>query len=295
VFLPGDIGIRRSNELEQASVELRDRLTAHLQEVVRERDPERAPAGHSYVRAYLCKELSRHGKLRLHEFDHNERKHQNLVVDLPGTRNDRLIIVGAHYDAVPGSPGADDNGTALAVLLELARAFSEAPGQSSIRLLAFDLEENDRAGSRAYARDVLQRGDPVALMIALEMLGYRDLTPGSQRYPAGLSYLYPNQGDFIGLIGNLRTASTMRRLACTIRNFVPCELLPVPFKGRMLPDVRRSDHSSFWDLGYPAIMVTDTANMRNPHYHRASDCIETLDIDFLAGVCHGLTAGIRTL
>jgi aminopeptidase YwaD len=132
-------------------------------------------------------------------------------------------------------------------------------------------------------------------MIALEMLGYMDLTPGSQRYPAGLSYLYPDRGDFIGLIGNLRTAATMRRLACTIRDFVRCELLAVPFNGRMLPDVRRSDHSSFWDLGYPAIMVTDTANMRNPHYHRASDCIETLDLDFLAGVCRGLTAGIRTL
>ena len=267
----------------------------HLREVVRERDPYRSPDGHSDVKAYLGRELARYGALEHHAFDHLGRTHHNLVLELPGRQDLGFILVGAHYDAVPGSPGADDNGTALAVLLELARAFAGAPARRPIRLVAFDLEESDRAGSRAYAHDLRQRGEPLALMIALEMLGYRDARPGSQRYPPGLRYFYPDRGDFIGLIGNLLTLPLLRRLARAMRPSVPCEFLPVPWQGRMLPDTRRSDHSSFWDLGYPAIMVTDTANMRNPHYHRASDRIETLDTGFLTSVCSGLVAGLSSL
>jgi Zn-dependent M28 family amino/carboxypeptidase len=175
-------------------------------------------------------------------------------------------LIGAPYDPVPGSPGADDNGSALAVLLELAEAFSDVPARRPIRLVAFGLEETNRSGSRAYAQDLRQRGEPLALMISLEMLGYRDARPRSQRYPAGgLRYLYPDRGDFIGLIGNLRTLPVLWRLTRSMRRSVPCEFLPVPFRGRVLPDVRRSDHSSFWDRGYPAMMITDTANMRNPY------------------------------
>jgi aminopeptidase YwaD len=206
-----------------------------------------------------------------------------------------LVLVGAHYDAVPGCPGADDNGSALAVLLELARAFGDAPARRPIRLIAFDLEERDRAGSRAYAEEVRSRGEPLLLMISLEMLGYRDCRRGSQRYPAGLRFMYPDRGDFIGLIGNFRALPQLWCLAHQVRKAVPCEFLAVPFRGRMLADTRRSDHASFWDLGYPAVMVTDTANMRNPHYHQPSDRIETLDLEFLAAVCRGLTAGLATL
>ena len=132
-------------------------------------------------------------------------------------------------------------------------------------------------------------------MISLEMLGYRGPRPGSQRYPTGLRYFYPGTGDFIGLIGNVLAWPHLWRLAGEVRKAVPCEFLPVPFKGRIVPDTRRSDHAAFWDLGYPAIMITDTANMRNPHYHRPSDRIETLDLDFLTAVCRGLTSGLAAL
>jgi Zn-dependent M28 family amino/carboxypeptidase len=274
---------------------LRDRLIGHLREVVRERDPYRSPDGHSHVKAYVSRELERYGELTIHAFDHLGRTHHNLALQLPGRQDLGFILVGAHYDAVPGSPGADDNGTALAVLLELARAFAGTPARRPVRLVAFDLEESDRAGSRAYARDLRQRREPLALMIALEMLGFRDPRPGSQRYPPGLRSFYPDRGDFIGLIGNMRTVPMLWRLARHMRASVPCEFLPVPLQGRMLPDTRRSDHASFWDLGYPAIMVTDTANMRNPHYHQASDRIETLDIGFLTSVCSGLIAGLSAL
>jgi aminopeptidase YwaD len=276
-------------------VGLRQRLLGHLGAIARERDPYRSPGGHSEVKHYILRELAKHGAVKAHDFDHMGRAHQNLVLDLPGEQDRGFILVGAHYDAVPGSPGADDNGTAVAVLLELARAFAEAPPRRPVRLVAFDLEETDRLGSRAYARDLRQEAEPVALMIALEMLGYRDARPGSQRYPPGLRFFYPDRGDFIGLIGNMRTLPAMWRLARRMRKAVPCEFLPVPWRGRMLQDTRRSDHASFWDLGYPAIMVTDTANMRNPHYHQASDRIETLDLDFLTAVCDGLIAGLASL
>lgn len=276
-------------------VGLRERLLGHLGAIARERDPYRSPGGHSEVKHYILGELAKNGAVKAHEFEHMGRAHQNLVLDLPGEQNRGFLLVGAHYDAVPGSPGADDNGTAVAVLLELARAFGEAPPRRPVRLVAFDLEETDRLGSRAYARDLRQEAEPVALMIALEMLGYRDARRGAQRYPPGLRYFYPDRGDFIGLIGNMRTLPAMWRLARRMRKAVPCEFLPVPWRGRVLQDTRRSDHASFWDLGYPAIMVTDTANMRNPHYHQASDRIETLDLDFLTAVCDGLIAGLASL
>ncbi|HEX2135603.1 MAG TPA: M28 family peptidase [Microvirga sp.] len=280
----------------QASrAELQGRLLGHLRQVVRERDPCRSPAGHLAVRSYLKQELGRFGRLAVHEFHFSGRTHQNLILDLPGQQDRGFILVGAHYDAVPTSPGADDNGSALAVLLELAWIFSEQPARRPMRLVAFDLEEADRRGSMAYAQHLRDQREPLALMVALEMLGYRDLRPGSQQYPAGLRHFYPDRGDFIGLIGNLRTLPVLWKLARTMRRSVPCEFLPVPGRGRIIPDTRRSDHASFWDLGYPAIMVTDTANMRNPHYHSVSDRIETLDIEFLAAVCGGLIAGLSAL
>jgi Zn-dependent M28 family amino/carboxypeptidase len=275
--------------------DLQDRLSAHLSEVVRTRDPAHDPAGHAYVKGHIGQELARYGTLTRHPVEHLGVAGENLVLDLPGRQPGGFILIGAHYDAVLGSPGADDNGSAVAVLLELARVFSSRPARRPLRIVAFDLEEHHRAGSRAYAHAVRQHREPLALMISLEMLGYRDHRPGSQRYPPGLRRFYPDRGDFIGLIGNLRTLPVLRRLARTMREVVPCEFLAVPFRGRLLPDTRRSDHASFWDLGYPGIMVTDTANLRNPHYHRASDRIETLDLAFLAGVCRGLMAGLSTL
>jgi aminopeptidase YwaD len=250
------MSLGRHGWTEEQAFDAPGRLAAHLQEVVRERDPYGASVGHAYVEAYVTQQLTLCGVVTAHEFGHLGQTHQNLVLDVPGQTDRGLLLVGAHYDVVPGSPGADDNGSALAVLLELARAFSMAPARRPIRLIAFDLEESDRAGSRAYAEDLRRRGEPLALMISLEMLGYREPRPGSQRYPAGLRYFYPSTGDFIGLIGKLRTLPHLWRLAGAVRKAVPCEFLAVPFKGRIVPDTRRSDHASFWDLGYPAIMVT---------------------------------------
>lgn len=275
--------------------DLQQDLQAHLEQITRDRDPFFATAGHFYVQHYIHEQLSQWGDVETHEFEFRGRTHQNLILNLPGLRQKSPILVGAHYDTVPGSPGADDNATGVAVLLELARAIATDPAPYPLRLVAFDLEELG-VGSKIYAESLRQQGQKLRLMISLEMLGYCDRRPNSQRYPASfLQRLYPNSGDFIALVGNFKTIPDLIRLSRSMRQSVPCEWLPVDNRGMLLPDTRRSDHAHFWDQGYGAIMVTDTADLRNPHYHQRSDRLETLDLPFLTGVCQGLIQSIRLL
>jgi Zn-dependent M28 family amino/carboxypeptidase len=280
---------------------LKERLHDRLIQIVRDRNPYLASAGHFYVQQYIREQLGEWGSVEIDDFAVRGRIHHNLILDLPpsekaGKKQLPPIVIGAHYDTVPGTPGADDNATGVAVLLELARAIALQPIEYPVQLVAFDLEETGCFGSSHYAAKYKQQQQSIRLMISLEMLGYCNHNPNSQSYPAGLKYFYPNCGNFIALIGNLRTVRDMINLSSNIRKSGQlCEWLPVPNRGLIVPDTRRSDHAPFWDNGYPAIMVTDTANMRNPHYHQASDRIETLDLDFLAGVCQGLVEAIRHL
>jgi Zn-dependent M28 family amino/carboxypeptidase len=282
-------------------MDLKERLHSHLIQIVRDRNPYLASEGHFYVQQYIREQLGQWGTVETDDFAVRGRIHHNLILDLPPSEKASQqglspIIIGAHYDTVPGTPGADDNATGVAVLLELARAIALQPLKYPVQLVAFDMEEAGCWGSRHYAAKCKQQQQSIRLMISLEMLGYCDRTPNSQSYPAGLKYFYPNIGNFIALIGNLRTVRDMIALSRNIRKVgQACEWLPVPNRGLIVPDIRRSDHAPFWDNGYPAIMVTDTANMRNPHYHQPSDKIETLDLDFLAGVCGGLVEAIRYL
>lgn len=283
--------------------DLHDRLLTHLTEIARERDPYLATAGHFYVQQYIGGQLAQWGPVEIHEFKIKARTHQNLILNLPAQVNGRRdrtckppILIGAHYDAVPGTPGADDNATGVAVLLELARAFASQPAAHPIRLIAFDLEEYGLLGSADYAEALLQLKEPIRLMLSLEMLGYCRQEPNSQQYPAGLQYLYPNQGNFIGFIGNLATMPDLLRLTGAMRQTgVPSQWLPAGKRGMIVRATRLSDHAPFWDRGYRAIMVTDTAFLRNPNYHKPSDRIDTLDLNFLTGVCEGLIQGIRRL
>ncbi len=286
---------------------LRDRLAAHLAEIVRDRNPYLNQGDHFWVQQYIQQQFAQLGDVTAHEFEVRGRMHTNWIVDLPFqsaptsllNRQDRPILIGAHYDTVPGSPGADDNASGVAVLLELGRLLAESPAQWPIRLVAFDMEEYGLSGSRAYAAHLKQQRQKLRLMLGLEMLGYRSSEPGSQSYPLYspvLRLLYPDRGDFIGLIGNLRAIPELRHLSKAMRQAqAQCYWLPVPLLGWAVPDTRRSDHSPFWDRGDRAIMVTDTANLRNPNYHTASDTLDTLDLDFLAQNCLGLFEGIRTL
>jgi Zn-dependent M28 family amino/carboxypeptidase len=281
------------------SGELKARLHQHLQQIARERDPYIAPGGHFFVQQYIQQELAQWGTVEAHEFQQGSKTHQNLILNLPATSNSQQqnpILIGAHYDAVPGTPGADDNATGVAALLELARMFALEPLKYPVRIVAFDMEEYGLVGSSSYAAELRSQKQQLRLMISLEMLGYCDPTPGSQSYPKPLDLFYPNRGDFIALIGNLSTTVDTIRLSRKMRQSgTPCQWLPVPNRGLIVPQTRWSDHSPFWDRGYRAMMVTDTAFLRNPHYHQPSDRIDTLNLDFFTGVCRSLAQGIRSL
>ncbi|NEP58795.1 MAG: M20/M25/M40 family metallo-hydrolase [Symploca sp. SIO2G7] len=278
--------------------QLKNRLVGHLQELVRERDPYLATQGHYYVQYYIHNQLDQWGTAQSIGFHHRGYEHYNLCLNLPGQQSLAPIVIGAHYDTVPGCPGADDNATGVAVLLELARQFSQQPPRRPLHLVAFDLEEYGLVGSRAYVHTL--KGQPIYLMLSLEMLGYcakSSTGQPSQAYPiAGLDYIYPKTGDFIALIGNWQTIPILWKLQ---RGFwaagINCAWLPMINRGQPLPTTRRSDHAPFWDAEYNAILVTDTAELRNPHYHGPTDQLATLDLEFLTKVCLGLGQTIAVL
>lgn len=275
-------------------------LLQHLEKIVIERNPYYASAGHLFAREYIRSHFAKLGEVSVHEFEVNGNIHQNLILNIPANssyKQQSPLIIGAHYDTVAGCVGADDNGSGVAVLLEFATYFAAHPIQYPLQLIAFDMEEYGLSGSAAYAHKLKQDKQKLRLMISLEMLGYCDRNPHSQQYPQGfgLERLYPNTGDFIGLIGSIATIPDLIHFQHHLKPNLPCEWLPAGWRGLAIPDTRRSDHAPFWDEGYKALMVTDTANMRNPHYHKSSDRLETLDLDFLTNVCQGLIAGINNL
>ena len=281
---------------QQETIELKQRLHNHLTQIVRERDPYLNSGGHFFVREYIRQSLSQWGEVKTHEFAFNGKTHQNLILNLNSASNLAPILIGAHYDAVPGTPGADDNATGVAVLLELAAAFSAIPLKYPVRLVAFDLEEYGLLGSTAYAQKLKQDQQKLRLMLSLEMLGYCNDAQGSQVYPKIIKPFYSDRGNFIALVGNLSAIPDLFRLSQQMKQHgTPIEILPDPSAGKLLPITGFSDHRPFWQQGYRAIMVTDTAMLRNPHYHKASDTVETLDLDFLTNTCQSLITALRAI
>lgn len=223
----------------------------------------------------------------------------NLEVTLPGQAGGDIIIVGAHYDTVTGSPGADDNASGVAALLELSRLLRNVTSKCTVRFVAFVNEEapfffTGRQGSRVYARAARRRGDRIRFMISLEMLGYYRDSPGSQRYPPLFRWFYPNRGDFIALATNFRSRREMRDLAAAFR---AASRFPLEHVATFswIPGVAWSDHLSFWREGYRAMMLTDTAFFRNPHYHQPTDTPQTLDYPRMAAVTEGLAGALESL
>lgn len=223
----------------------------------------------------------------------------NLVADLPGTqRPGEIVLLGAHYDSVERSLGADDNASGVAVLLQAARELGAARHARTIRLVAFTNEEppwfrGPMMGSRRAADMFAERGDDIRHVIILDAVGYFCEAP-CQRYPPILSWFYPDSGDFIAFIGRARDWFEVRDVVGLFRSVatIPSEGLAAPPE---VPGVDYSDHAEFWRAGYPGILVSDTPTYRNPHYHRSTDTPETVDYDRLARVTWGVVTVMTEL
>jgi aminopeptidase YwaD len=275
------------------SADLKNRLVR----IVGERSPWSAPARLSAVENYIEKEFAALGlRVESDPFSYRGGRYRNIIART-AARRAPLVVLGAHFDAVEGSPGADDNASGIAVLLEAARLLGSMRLKSEVLFCAFNLEELNMIGSSHLAKRLKAEGAKITGMVSLEMLGYTDRRSGSQKYPAVLSWLYPDRADFIGVIGNWRSAALLRSFATALKKVegLPVETLSVLGNGFLVPQVRLSDHAPFWDAGYPALLLTDTAFMRNPHYHLPSDTIETLDLDFMAKVCRGVVNAVAGL
>jgi Zn-dependent M28 family amino/carboxypeptidase len=225
----------------------------------------------------------------------------NLLTEpLPARPDLPLFVVGAHYDSTLETPGADDNASAVAALVEIAAAVRPVLDTASgcrLQLVAYDLEEYGMIGSLIHAGALKRAGERVRGMISLEMLGYTDSRPGRQKIPDAIRHLYPDVGDFIGVCGTDDSLPLIQAVAEGLKSVpgLPVQCLAVPERGMAIMDVRLSDHSSFWDAGYPALMVTDTSFYRNPHYHQATDTPDTLDYPFLAKVTAGLCVALARI
>ncbi len=225
---------------------------------------------------------------------------ENLEVTFTGsTHAQEIIVVGAHYDSVSGSPGANDNASGIAALLETGRALAGITLRRTVRLVAFVNEEppffySDAMGSSEYARAARKRGDDIRLMMSLEMLGAYSDQPGSQRYPPLIGWFYPDRANFIGFVSNIASRHALKRTVEAFRRVstFPSESLAT---FSFVPGVSWSDQLSFWRAGYPALMVTDTAFYRYPWYHTAQDTPEKLDYARMALVVEGLCQAIITL
>jgi Zn-dependent M28 family amino/carboxypeptidase len=225
---------------------------------------------------------------------------RNLEVEIPGkTKPAEIVIIGAHYDSMIGTPGANDNGTGIAATLALLRRFAHHPLNKTLRFVAFVNEEppyfqTDRMGSAMYAKRCHEQKEKITAMISLETIGCYSDAPDSQHYPRPLGLLYPSVGNFIGFVGNKSSAELVRHALGTFR-----QEEKFPSEGAALPDlfpgVGFSDHWAFNQQGYPALMVTDTAMYRYPHYHEAEDTTDKIDFDRTARVVRGLEKVVEEL
>jgi len=223
----------------------------------------------------------------------------NIEAEISGRRPE-IVLIGAHYDSVIGAPGANDNGSGVAAVLALARRLAGKSAERTLRFVAFVNEEppyflSSQMGSYVYAARCKQRGEQVVGMISLETIGYFSDAPNSQSYPApGFGAFYPKTGNFIGFVANVGSREFLRRTLSMFRaqKKIPSQGAALP---GFIPGVSWSDHWSFWQFGYPAIMVTDTAPFRYPHYHLSTDTPEKLDYDRFALLVSGMEKVISDL
>jgi Zn-dependent M28 family amino/carboxypeptidase len=279
--------------------DIENRLTAHLQTLVGERHPFSAAHHLLQAESYLSRQLRECGlAVDLHPFQAWGQRYHNVVATVAGGNQAPPLIVAAHFDTVEQSPGADDNASGLAVLLEVARLVQKMDLVRPVRFIAFNLEEENLLGSSAYATELRASDQEILGAIVLECVGHAKSETGTQQRPPHVPIDVPTTGDFLAVVGNEKSQHMVAALMTSGSRAVPTlKMIPlvVPGRGEHLPDTRRSDHAAFWDHGFPAVMLTDTANFRNPHYHRSTDTIETLNLKFLANVTNAVAAAVMDL
>lgn len=252
---------------------------------------------------YIKSQLARYGYQPLEETvgtrqsaQHGEYAFANILAEHPAAVNSTPVLeLGAHYDSVEESPGADDNASGVAAVLEIARILSSTQARRRVRFCFFALEEYGRDGSTFHVQALRERNEDIHGAIIFEMIGYATDRPDTQATPARIPFLFwpPRTGNFIAVVGNFRSGGLGNRFEQAVDVYVPA----LPYfsanrLGGLFKDALRSDHKPYWDSGYPAIMLTDTANFRNPNYHRPSDIANTLNYRFLQRVTRATAATI---
>ncbi len=251
---------------------------------------------------YITSELGLYGyDVSFQSYEFEGKTYKNIYVEIKGKKApEKILVIGAHYDTVTGTPGADDNASGIAGLLETARLLHDRSFDKTVRFVAFVLEEpplfrSNFMGSYVYARGLKEKGEDIEGMICLEMIGYFTDKPQSQHFPVSFfEWLFPDTGNFIILVSNLQSKGFLSRVKDA---FIRGTDLPVESLSTfsIIPGIDFSDHRSFWEFGYEALMVTDTAFYRNPNYHGISDTPETLDYTRMAKVVSGLKSAIEEL
>ena len=224
---------------------------------------------------------------------------ENLEITIPGSRPEQIVLAGAHYDSVRGSPGANDNASGVAALIRIAALLRGIRPARTLKLVAFVNEEPPffyygEMGSKVYADAARVRGDDIRVMLSLEMLGCYSDQAGSQGYPPLFRFFYPDRGNFVAFVSNLRSWRALRETVAAFKAHAdfPCESLAGP---AIVPGLSWSDQLSFWRAGYPGVMVTDTAFYRYPYYHSPLDTPEKLRYREMARVVEGLAGALATL
>ncbi|MBE9223955.1 M28 family peptidase [Phormidium sp. LEGE 05292] len=266
-------------------------LLAHIKALNFERYED---ASRSKARDYIINNLKKSGwSPTLQTFEYGV----NLVAEKPGTNPKAgTILLAAHYDTVIGSPGADDNASGVATVLEVARLLSKFPTARTLKIAFFDLEEKGLLGSFAFANQPENLTNLQGAII-LDMVGFACHTPGCQQYPPGLLITPPSdKGDFLAVIGDRESTQLLAAFnQKTAPSLPPIVTLPIPLKGIATPDLLRSDHAPFWMRGIGAVLITDTANFRSLHYHKSTDNPDTIDQEFFTGVAQIVANGTATL
>lgn len=303
IHMPGNSYSGPFQPLDEDEVELRERLKEHV-EILGGRIGERNVWHYSEIEAaadYIRDRFEEYGyKLEIQDFQSGGKMVKNLAVELPGNDiPEDIIVVGAHYDSVHGSPGANDNGTGVAAVLELSRLLKDEQLNRTVRLVAFANEEppffySKEMGSQIYAARSREREERIIAMLSLETIGYYSDMPGSQHYPFPFNLFYPNTANFIGFVGNLSSRKLVRRSVDAFRRTTafPSEGVAAP---GWITGIGWSDHLSFWQAGYRAIMVTDTALFRYAHYHSPTDTPDKIDYSRTARVVNGLSDVVTAL